>query len=330
MTLMKHQTAKIIIYNLAVFLFFWVLLEACAAVFGAKQDTYVYSQKGYYVTDDVLGYAPRKNIRISCQRYHGNRLLYDAIYTINKDGLRISPPFKGHDCNDAILFFGCSFTFGEGLNDNETMPYLVGELSKGKVYNFAFQGYGPHQMLRQVDRGLVAKIVDCRPRYAIYETGFFHVERAAGYYPWDRHGPKYVLTREGTVKYAGHFDDSPVKRFIDGLLAKSAIYRNFIEGRTFINKKDIETYIAIVVAAKNELQRQYPGLEFHVIYWGPDGEKDRMILDRFRQEGIKIHLMKDILLPKTDDWTAEFLASDGHPNFNANKTFADYIIRHIL
>jgi hypothetical protein len=324
-----RSTARIVFANLSIFLFCIGLLEAGAAILSSKPDRWVYSQD-YYNLDDVLGYAPHKNIKVSCQRYRGSRLLYNAAYTINKDGLRISPPVGQAGCRDAILFFGCSFTYGEGLNDNETMPYIVGERSKTQVYNFGFHGYGPHQMLSAIEHGLVDEVIDCQPRYAIYQTGFFHVERAAGYYQWDPHGPKYVLTRDGRVKYAGHFDDKPMKRLMDGLLRQSAIYNTFIASRSWVTKKDIERFIAIVVTAKNELVEKYPGLEFHVIYWGPAGKDDRMIIARLEKAGIKIHLLRNILVPKTNDWHKEFLAPDGHPSFNANKTFADYIIRNIL
>ena len=45
-----------------------------------------------------------------------------------------------------MIIFGDSFTFGEGLNCVQMMPYRVGEIGGGRfeVYNFGFQGYGPH------------------------------------------------------------------------------------------------------------------------------------------------------------------------------------------
>ena len=329
----RRSAPKILFCNLAVFLFCFGLLETGAMVYFVDHDKYEYSRPDYFVSDDLLGYAPKKNVRVSVRKYRDDQLLYDATYTINKEGLRIAPPFEGQYCKNSILFFGCSFMFGEGLNDDETMPFLVGELSKAKVYNFGFHGYGPHQMLSEIDHGLVDKIVDCKPKYAVYEAAYFHVGRAAGYFPWDRHGPKYILTREGKVKYAGHFDDSPAKRIIDDILGKSAICKNFIEGRYYVNKvnkKDIETYIAIVIAAKNELQKKFPGLEFHVIYWETDEKKDQMILEGFQKEGIKIHLLSDILLRKSNNWKSDYLTADGHPNFTANKTFADYIVRNVM
>lgn len=71
-----------------------------------------------------------------------------------------------------VLFFDDSLTFGEGVNDNQTMPYRVGMRSAGalRVYNFAFHGYGPHQMLAQIELGVVRDTIDCLPDHAIYQA----------------------------------------------------------------------------------------------------------------------------------------------------------------
>lgn len=320
---------KLLSINAGVFLVIIGLLEAGVTVFAPPQDRWVYS-RDYYHFHDFLGHAPPPNATVSCQHYRGQRLMYDAVYTIDKNGLRITPPCEGAGCNQSILFFGCSFTFGEGLNDDQTLPYIVGTLTKNRVYNFGFQAYGPHQMLSAIDHGLLERVVEATPKYAIYQAGFFHVERAAGRYQWDNHGPKYVLRGDNGVRFVGHFDDSPQKRFVDHLLAKSAVYENFIATRSWVTKKDIRLFIAIVTAAKNELVAKYPGLEFHVIYWGPAAPDDDMILEALRKQGIKVHYLRDILVPKTDDWHKEFLQPDGHPNYDANQTFADYIVRHIM
>jgi len=101
--------AGILLYNLAIFLFCFGLLEAGATVFHTNPDRF----EGEYrhncvVSDEILGYAPRKNIRVSSLKYHDDKLLYDVTYTFDKEGLRTSSSCEGPGCGDAILFFGCS------------------------------------------------------------------------------------------------------------------------------------------------------------------------------------------------------------------------------
>ena len=85
----------------------------------------------YYQSDDILGYRPIKNtVKLSARRYYRDELLYDVRYTIGPDGLRQSMPFG--DVNSpagCVVFFGGSFTYGEGVNDHETMPFQVGQLT---------------------------------------------------------------------------------------------------------------------------------------------------------------------------------------------------------
>jgi len=329
----KRSWLKILLYNFIVFIFCIGLLELGAAL-SLNHDRFEggYAVKNYFVPDGILGYAPPKNVSIPARRYHNNKLVYDVIYTINKDGLRIPPELKDPSYKDAVLFFGCSLTFGEGLNDNETVPYLVGVLSKSKVYNFGFHGYGPHQMLSAVEHGLVNKVVDCKPKYAIFQTGFFQVPRAAGYAEWDEHGPKYILSEDGRVKYAGHFDDTFGGWLTKKLLKRSAIYLKLYQYNVFVSKKDIDRYIAIVIASKNELQKEFSGLEFHIIYWNYNEDKtDKGIVERLQKEAVNVHLISDIL-PDFNKKKSDYQigVSDQHPNFMANKYIANYIVRNIL
>src|SRR4030095_13739981 len=73
--------------------------------------------------------------------------------------------------------------------------------------NFGFLGYGPHQMLAQLQQELVRDAIDCTPRYAIYQALPSHVSRAAGLEAWDQAGPKYTLGKDRTIIPVGHFND---------------------------------------------------------------------------------------------------------------------------
>ena len=105
---------------------------------------------GFFLKDTLLGYKPKPNIKTSSVKKYGEQTLYSVAYSIGEDGYRITPG-RNEERNKFILFFGCSFTFGEGVNDNETMPYFVSSVaSTHQVYNFGFCGYGPQQMLAKL------------------------------------------------------------------------------------------------------------------------------------------------------------------------------------
>lgn len=88
------------------------------------------------------------------------------------------------------------------------MPYLTGIKTGGhySIYNFGYSGYGPHQMLAALQRGVVDQVVHEPVSHVIYQSIPAHVGRAAGLAQWDPHGPKYVLDRGGRPVYEGPFD----------------------------------------------------------------------------------------------------------------------------
>lgn len=66
--------------------------------------------------------------------YWANRTV---TYTRNKAGYRIA---EGSWPIDAVLTFGCSYTFGEGVSDDETWPYQLSQIIKKPVLNLGQGG----------------------------------------------------------------------------------------------------------------------------------------------------------------------------------------------
>jgi hypothetical protein len=72
-------------------------------------------------------------------------VIYEAHYTLIKDGLR---EFEPRPKRKKILLLGCSFVFGEGLNDDETlMYYLKNLLQDFEIVSIARPGWGPNDVL---------------------------------------------------------------------------------------------------------------------------------------------------------------------------------------
>ena len=169
---------------------FLLLNASVTAVAFAAAEAYLSLQEakppiysdGYRIKEDVLGFVPIKGIQAHSSRFERGVKLYDVAYTIDSKGLRVAPPVKHGGLAGCILFFGDSFTFGEGLQDQETLPYQVGIQSGGqyRTFNFGFHGYGPPQMLAAIEKDFVRHIVDCHPDYAIYQALPGHAARVVG------------------------------------------------------------------------------------------------------------------------------------------------------
>lgn len=101
-------------------------------------------------------------------------LTYSVSHT--KDSLRIIP-FQSNDTSTKIYFFGCSYTYGMGVNDNETFPALVQkELPNSQVKNFGVPGFGTIQSYLQLK-----KLIDKNdiPSMVVLNYADFHDMRNA-------------------------------------------------------------------------------------------------------------------------------------------------------
>jgi hypothetical protein len=285
------------------------------------------------VEHEYLGYAPVENNEVSVTKYWKNGQRLNAKYTIDPQGLRRANNNDNGDYTRSMIFFGCSYTFGESVNDEETMPFQVGVLSDDqyKIYNFGFLGYGTHQMLSAIEHGLVERAVDIDPKYAIYQALPDHINRLLGWRKWDVQGPKYILDTEKQVKHIGYFDDNKSSfQIIQNQFEKSYFYRKITEKKD-ISPHDIDLFTGMVSTAKNALKKLYPDIEFHVVFWdiGPwtvPKDLPKSMIQSLENQKINVHLISNILLNYSEK-TYLINEYDSHPNPLANKVIAEYIAK---
>jgi hypothetical protein len=332
--LSKNTVQKSIWFNLAFIIFILGALEGYS-YFSFKETTNneMYQCGLNNTSNEILGYAPTKSQTAKAEKYIGQQLIYNVSYTINDLGLRSSSSVEQFHKNQCILFFGDSFTFGLGVNDFETMPYIVQKLSKHEVYNFGYNGYGPHQMLSAIQHGIVKDTTNSQPRIVIYQAALFQVSRSAGFAWWDKHGPRYILLPNGSIKYNGHFDDGNwVKKKIGVELVKSFICKKYFMNRMNINEKDVKLFIDIIGYSQKLLNERYPEMEFHVIYWDKNDDRfNNILISGLKGKGIHVHLISEIL-PDYSINESRYMISkyDQHPNSIAHQRIAQYVVNRIV
>jgi hypothetical protein len=66
-----------------------------------------------------------------------------VLYTIDEHGNRVQPSPSVNPVRGDIVFLGCSYTFGVGVNDGDNYPYLVAKNWPAyRVWNIAVSGWG--------------------------------------------------------------------------------------------------------------------------------------------------------------------------------------------
>jgi len=280
---------------------------------------------------EVLGYAAKKNASVKAQNYFDEKLVFDVTYTTDEDGFRTWVRGEEDDDRSEVVVFGGSYTFGAGVNDRETWPALA-ELKAGgrsRVHNFAYLGYGPHQMLAALAAGLVEKRLDDEPRYGIYLGIGDHIRRAAGMRSWDGHGPRFVLNADGAVARQGFFDDDWLRR-AQVKLGDSEVLRRFITPT--VAADEVALFVGIMDKAAQTFEQRFPGSEFHVIVW--DAHTSRFMTDAIvalRKRGLRVHLISTIIPDLVDNPDSYRIhVHDSHPNRRAYDMIGSYVARRII
>jgi hypothetical protein len=284
--------------------------------------------------------------------------IYKVTYTIDAHGLRIAPAYEVDHVRGSVLFFGGSYTMGDGVEDRETLPYMTGVLTQGRyaVYNFGFHGYSPLQMLAALETGRVQSIVTVPPRYIIYQAIPYHMERVVGLMTWFPHAPRYRRTESGRLIPDGQLDTvvdetrySTIERFwrkkgskgeaISKTLRKSFMYDHFVRPLRSLSSEDVRLFLDVLLQARDEAARQYPDSEFHIILWDNMFVKHNylqflpQVVEELRNKRVRIHLMSDII-PDYDASAPnpkyDIHRYDSHPNPFTYRLIATYVAKNIL
>jgi energy-coupling factor transporter transmembrane protein EcfT len=305
-----------------------LLLEGVFAIVdklkpGGAQVTGTYADGDYFVQGGELGYGPMPGARVTSRKAKGKQLVYDVAYTISDHGVRVT---KGDPNGDTWLFMGDSNMFGEGVNDDETLPaYFSAALDyRANVINLGFHGYGPQQMLRSLETDRIRPLVHGAVKQVIYEGMLDHPWRAAGHDDWDVYGPSYALSRNG-VTYTGPFHGRYVG-FALKVLQKSDFF-HFVLDRTLyrfaLSDEDIERY-ARILERSAQLARSKYASELTVLFWDDDNEESRRIVARLRKTAIPLVPVSDII-PRSE-WKALELPGDPHPSPEVHRRLAAALV----
>jgi hypothetical protein len=279
---------------------------------------------GIVTADPELGHRSKQGLHVQVRGLADETLLYEVTYDTDEHGLRIGPAEPLPLSEECILFFGDSFTFGEGVENDEAMPYRVAVSTEGRyrVRNFGVVGYGPHHMLAQIESGFVDEAARCRPRFAIYQSIPHHAARAAGKWDWDSTGPAYELRENGMVERIGRFSDRPEQ----GSGTASA---NWSFGARMVTMEDVLLVHGIVKRSRELLAVRFPGIEFHVLDW--DIEPPPLFSEGWQDEDIIVHRLSKVLdFDDGNQGDSLLIPYDGHPTAATHRKIAEYVTQAIL
>ena len=283
------------------------------------------------IFDKNLGYKPKPDTSHTGIKTVNGKIIYSIKYSTDTNSLRITPIDIIKSRIKYAQFYGCSMTFGEGVQSNETLPYYFGKFdNKYRPYNFAYSGYGPHQMLVRLKMGSPKKIVKESDGIAFYIYINDHVNRVIGTmtnFGYNGGNAPYFHEVGKELIHDGLFRDTRKIRnwFYKGML-KSNILKLFKTGYPFrISEADYELTAEIMAQASREYRKQFNNDNFYVIIY-PTTIDSELIIKLLKQKSVKFLDYSKFFNPTDKKYAIPY---DEHPTALANEILINKLVKDI-
>ncbi len=289
--------------------------------------------RGWSVRQPIMGWGPEHPGTFHAEKrdLKTNAVIYKAEYIIDSNLLRETHSI---DSGPTIVFFGDSYTFGDGVENDETLPQVFADSlqPKQRVLNLAFTGYSPQQFLREMETGRFDSIIGPDPKLFIFLTAPWHAERTSCKVFWAPYAPYYAL-ENGRVVYKGKCNEGAslvLREWLEGSVA----YRWLIEPyRHQVDHHDVDLYVSVLETAVKMAKEKYgvrtliPYMRVPPEYLRASGFTDDAIIDRLKNAGA---IVIDASLQKEEKAGAVIgIPGDGHPTPLANQLRAEMIKNYI-
>jgi len=289
----------------------------------------------------VLGFRPKPDSTALATATFNGQPVYNQTYHIDSEGGRATP--RTASDADLYLFLGDSFMFGQGISDNDTLPWLFAEKGDGKVrtLNLSAPGNAPNHLVRAFEAGLLDRYLGQPVKAVIVWIIPAQLARTTGDGSWLGSSPRYELV-DGKLVHTGSFTEYRLTHPITGL--KYYLGELFPFVASIGEKQRQEEQLKLFVAMMARLQ-QYAREKFNapllVVYSWPDektgGTHGDSVIDQSELVNVITQLRKlGIELVRVDDLTAGqptdklLIPHDGHPMRFTNELIAGELKKRLI
>ncbi len=313
-----------------------------------REKQIISTVNSYYKADSLIGFRFDPGRIEAVEYFENGDTIYNTYYTMLPDTNRYGTNFpmrKGYKSDTSsreAVFLGCSFTLGEGLPDEETLPYQYGQLTGVSTVNRGFNGMGIHQVYQLFKSEYANQ--DNHDRLFVYSFFSEHFFRALGIYSWNVGGPYFEMSGD-TLQNKG-----PFYKVKPNYSHKLAHYGSFLGAITFIKdnldritvnrskkhltEKDLSIYYVMIRQMAEMIQRS--GGRFILLDWDDGltktGSKvldldiaNNKVAQVISHTGAKLLPVSSVIDRSRKDF---FIPHDLHPSALANKVLAEYLAKN--
>ena len=233
--------------------------------------------------------------------------------------------FRYTKCNEqsknAYVFLGCSFVFGEGVSDEETLPYYFSKKMdfKYNVFNYGVSGKGSNTALSILNTGLNKDIK--------YEHFFFSLISDLIYRNFRLYHPNDIfLFVDNKVKKVSY----PYFKLVD-IFKRSYIFRKvFLPQIENYNRKFHDYYMIKSLEYMNKIVEEQYNSKLTILVWPDKYNKldrySKIFMKKLKETDLDLVFLPEYFNDKGKEYRIE---NDVHPTAKANEEIAEILYNHI-
>jgi len=285
-----------------------------------------------YAFDEFLGRKPIPSHNFKWVKTLNGKPVIDVVMHVDSFSRRITPSVDSLNPkrDRYALFFGCSFTYGDAVADNETIPYYFQKDNTAfQAYNYGFFGYSPRHMLARLQHQNVTTQVAQKQGFAVYTYIEDHVNRAIpsagwigmydGYFP---NVDESSMQTNGVYRFV-----HPLKYRLGMMVFKSKVRQHFAMDFPFAYRpKDYELTANLIKKSQEEYKKQFKNDDFYVVLYPDALKKDSPMLGLLKERGIKVIDFRNLFPYPSKKYQ---LQHDGHPNPEAHRRLMEELSKEL-
>lgn len=237
-----------------------------------------------------------------------NEMSYKKIKKFSLENIDFRPVSYKKSNKRPVILFGCSFTYGSFLNDNQTFSYKLSNYTNRTVYNKGIGGAGVPLMYYFLKSTNIKKDIP-DAEFIIYTFIGDHLCRLFKYRSWP-------LGTQSMIKYKIINDKLIEEKPFSTLFQSTYMsklweedYANFLCD----HKQYKKIFYALMDASMKEAKEKYPGVKFVFFVYGYNSDKE--LIDELKNRGFIVIYFSDLQIPARELSKDKYYGIDhAHPS----------------
>lgn len=278
-----------------------------------------------------LGYIGNGNGKYKSIRTRGHEIISESVVTI--DGHFRHVPHRATDINSNknLIFYGGSFIFGLGLDDNATLPAIVQRKLKNlNVYSLSASGWGAQQLLWLIENGWIKKNVKNKQGgWVIYGLTRDHINRFLNHprvitYVPTNPDTAFYKESHGLLSYQGTFrESSPLFVFLIEKFSKTSIGKQVLYSSLFkFSRKEQQRFCSLVKKSSELLKKK---LNYNLAVFYYPNERIHKNINQCITENALVLDYTEKMLDLKKSKRLGIHPEDNHPSELQNQRLSDLI-----